>query len=95
MKRLERQFEKLGFEKMHETRWGAKYVRVSQDGSFRHILGFTQEKPNGGYLLMSFQDTINASGRHNMVELTEKEAALAVRKMRQMRRKNRWRKKKS
>ena len=94
MNRIDKKFDKLGFEKDVENKWGACYIKDL--GKYRHVLAITHKTYDGGktgYLIRSYQQELNSDSLNNSVALTPKEAKLALKTVRYLKRKYRkdWR----
>ncbi len=94
MRRTDRQFAKLGFELDHENKYGAIYRKDL--GKYYHtILIFHKLSAKGKvtYEIESFRDDINANGMNDSLPMTKKEAKLALKKLKEIKRRyaKQWR----
>ena len=82
-KTIDEKFNDIGFVKVEETKFGAKYQRKENKYNYIQCLDLLH-KASGKHLIQSYQKDINKDGFNNMIGLSIYEAKLAVKKMKQM-----------
>lgn len=89
LKSVDKQFEDLGFVKVSENDSFCAYRRFNVKYSYNQRLDIIKKK-TGKHIIQSYEEEPNSDDFSNVVGLEEKEASLAVRKLREMRRKHKW-----
>lgn len=89
-KSVDDKLKDLGFDKMNENDYGATYEKeVSMGGKYCHVISIIS-KSNGNHLIQSYEKEVNSDKFNNAVGLTYKEAKLAMKKYRQLKRNYKW-----
>lgn len=87
---VDEKFKDLGFEKVNENDYGVTYEKeVSMGGKYCHVISIIS-KSNGSHLIQSYEKEVNSDKFNNVVGLTYKEAKLAMKKYRQLKRNYKW-----
>lgn len=82
-KTIDEKLNDIGFVKVEETRFGARYQRENNKYNYIQCLDLLH-KVSGKHLIQSYQKDVNKDGFNNSIGLTMYEAKLAVKKMKQM-----------
>lgn len=89
MDRIDKKFEKLGFKKTKEDKYGVGYERVVPKYEFIHCIDILH-KASGRHLIMSYEKKVNNDGFSNMVGTSIQETKLILKKFKIMKRKYHW-----
>lgn len=81
-KNIDEKFAQIGFLKVCENEFGAKYERLSKRGYIQRV--DLVRKQSGLHLIQSYEAGVNSDGFNNCVGLTMYEARLCLIKMRRM-----------
>lgn len=88
-KSIDKRLEELGFKKISEGNYGATYAKVDKEFGFVHCIAILN-KELGDHIIHSYQKGANSDGFNNTVGMTYKEAKLAIKKFRQLKRRFKW-----
>lgn len=89
MSRIDKKFEKLGFAKILENKFGVEYNKYIEEFDYSHVI-IIMHKKSGEHIIQSYQRQLNSDGLNNCVGMTFKETKLVIRKYREMKRKYGW-----
>ena len=89
MSRIDKKFEKLGFAKILENKFGVEYNKYIEEFDYNHVIQILHKK-SGKHIIQSYQTPLNSDGFNNCVGMTFKETKLTMKKFREMKRKYRW-----
>lgn len=87
--KADRKMERLGFEKIEESKFGASYRKENKEYNFTHRLDIGH-KASGNHLFQSYVEGINSEGFNNCVGITYPETKTIMKKFRELKRKYRW-----
>lgn len=79
----------LGFIKVEENTYGVKYERVHYVYGYTHSLDI-MKKRSGKHIIQSYEKGVNSDKYNNVVGLTELEARLILKKLKEMKKKYKW-----
>lgn len=88
-KNADKLLEKLGFEKIEESKFGVSYRKENKEYNFIQRLDICH-KASGNHLFQSYVEGINSDGFNNCVGLTYPEMKVAMKKYQELKRKYRW-----
>ena len=89
MSRIDKKFEKLGFAKILENKFGVEYNKYIEEFDYNHVIMILHKK-SGEHIIQSYQRQLNSDGFNNCIGMTFKETKLAAKKFKEMKRKYRW-----
>lgn len=87
-KSIDERFLALGFRKIHENEYGVRYEHRTSQG-YVHVIAIIC-KDSGNHLIQSYEMKINKDGFNNMVGMTEPVTKLALKKLRELKKKYKW-----
>ena len=87
--KADRKMERLGFEKIKESKFGASYRKENKEYNFTQRLDIGH-KASGNHLFQSYQTKTNSDGFNNCVGVTYPEIRAVMKKYRELKRKYRW-----
>lgn len=79
----------LGFIKIEENTYGVKYERYEPMFDYTHSLDI-MHKRSGKHIIQSYEKQCNSDKYNNVVGLTELEAKLVLKKLKEMKKKYHW-----
>lgn len=89
-KPTDRRFADLGFTKVYENQYGVKYERYIEEFNYIHAIAI-MHKVSGGYIIQSYDTRVNSDCFNNVVGMSELEARLTLKKLKEMKKKYKWR----
>lgn len=87
--KADKEMEKLGFEKIEESKFGASYRKENKEYNFTQRLDIVH-KNNGNHIIQSYVEGTNSEGFNNCVGLSYPEIKSILKKYRELKRKYRW-----
>lgn len=87
--KADKEMEKLGFEKIEESKFGASYRKENKEYNFTQRLDIVH-KNNGNHIIQSYVEGTNSEGFNNCVGLSYPERKSILKKYRELKRKYRW-----
>lgn len=87
--KADRKMERLGFEKIEESKFGASYRKENKEYNFTQRLDIVH-KNNGNHIIQSYVEGTNSEGFNNCVGLSYPEIKSILKKYRELKRKYRW-----
>ena len=88
---IDKRFEKLGFIKTKEDKYGVIYSKKVSDLNYHYTHEIEiMHKASGKHLIFSNTEGLNADGCNNVVGLEEQETKLALKKLKVLKRKYKW-----
>lgn len=87
--KADRKMERLGFEKIEESKFGASYRKENKEYNFTQRLDIVH-KNNGNHIIQSYVEGTNSEGFNNCVGLSYPEIKAILKKYRELKRKYRW-----
>lgn len=87
--KVDRKMERLGFEKIEESKFGASYRKENKEYNFTQRLDIVH-KNNGNHIIQSYVEGTNSEGFNNCVGLSYPEIKAILKKYRELKRKYRW-----
>lgn len=89
MSKVDKEFEKLGFTKILENKFGVEYNKYIEEFDYNHVIIILHKK-SGKHIIQSYQRQLNSDGFNNCVGMTLKETKLIMKKFKELKRKYKW-----
>jgi hypothetical protein len=86
-KSVDERFAELGFFKVHESEYGARYEK--RCAKYVHVIAIVSKR-TGKHVIQSYEKAVNKECFNNAVGMTELEASAALDKLRELKRKYKW-----
>lgn len=89
---IDREFEKIGFTKIEEDKYGVEYERYNEKYKYTQVI-YIGHKSSGNHIVQSYDEGVMDENKigNICVGLTYPETKLVLKKFRQMKRKYKWR----